>query len=203
MFFYLVDLFGTAVFAVSGVSLAFRLKMDAVGVLVLASVVAIGGGTIRDLILDVPVFWLTDNTYIWIVIATCALMIAFVKKPTRLPWWILPVSDAIGLALFAVMGAEKSLRYGFSPTVAVLMGTLTGCGGGAIRDVLAGEIPFIFQKEIYASACVVGAAVFCLLYSYQIFPTSVNMIIGMGVVLAIRLPAIKWQLSLPTFSTSS
>lgn len=203
MFFYLVDLFGTAVFAVSGVSLAFRLKMDAVGVLVLASVVAIGGGTIRDLILDVPVFWLTDNTYIWIVIATCALMIAFVKKPTRLAWWILPVSDAIGLALFAVMGAEKALRYGFSPTIAVLMGTLTACGGGAIRDVLAGEIPFIFQKEIYASACIIGASIFCFLHYCHIFPNSVNMIIGMGVVLAIRLPAIKWQLSLPTFSSST
>ncbi len=199
MFLYIFDLLGTAIFAVSGVSMAFRLKMDAVGVLVLASVVAIGGGTIRDIVLDVPVFWLTDNNYIWVVIATCALMIAFIKKPTRLPWYILPVSDAVGLGVFAIIGAEKALHYGFSPTVAVLMGTLTGCGGGAIRDVLAGQIPFIFQKEVYASACIIGGAVYCLL-DYSQMPRFVNMLIAASVVLAIRLAAIKWQLSLPTFS---
>ncbi len=199
MFLYIFDLLGTAIFAVSGVSMAFRLKMDAVGVLVLASVVAIGGGTIRDIVLDVPVFWLTDNNYIWVVIATCALMIAFIKKPTRLPWYILPVSDAVGLAVFTIIGAEKSLHYGFSPTVAVLMGTLTGCGGGAIRDVLAGQIPFIFQKEIYASACIIGGTAYCLL-DYAQTPRIINMLVAAGVVLAIRLTAIKWQLSLPTFS---
>ncbi|MDG6881694.1 Predicted membrane protein [Phocoenobacter uteri] len=199
MFLYIFDLLGTAIFAVSGVSMAFRLKMDAVGVLVLASVVAIGGGTIRDLILDAPVFWLTDNNYIWIVVATCALMIAFIKKPTRIPWYVLPVSDAVGLAVFTVIGAEKALHYGFSPTVAVLMGTLTGCGGGAIRDVLAGQIPFIFQKEIYASACIIGGSVYCLL-DYSHLPRVINILVAAGVVLAIRLTAIKWQLSLPTFS---
>ncbi len=199
MFLYIFDLLGTAIFAVSGVSMAFRLRMDAVGVLVLASVVAIGGGTIRDIVLDVPVFWLTDNNYIWVVIATCTLMIAFIKKPTRLPWYILPVSDAVGLGVFTIIGAEKSLHYGFSPTVAVLMGTLTGCGGGAIRDVLAGQIPFIFQKEIYASACIIGGAAYCLL-DYAQTPRIINMLVAAGVVLAIRLTAIKWQLSLPTFS---
>ncbi|MDP8079343.1 trimeric intracellular cation channel family protein [Phocoenobacter skyensis] len=199
MFLYIVDLLGTAIFAVSGVSMAFRLKMDAVGVLVLASVVAIGGGTIRDIVLDVPVFWLTDNNYIWVVIATCVLMIAFTKKPTRLPWYILPVSDAVGLAFFAIMGAEKALHYGFSPTVAVLMGTLTGCGGGVLRDVLARQIPFIFQKEIYASACIMGATVYCLL-DYSHLPRFVNVLVGIAVVLVIRLTAIKWQLSLPVFS---
>lgn len=199
MFLYIVDLLGSAIFAISGVSLAFRLKMDPVGVVVLAAVTAIGGGTIRDLILDVPVFWLSDNTYIWVVIVTCMLMILFIKRPTRLPWYVLPVSDAFGLAFFAIMGADKALHYHSSATVAVIMGTLTGCGGGAIRDVLARQVPLIFRKEIYATACIVGASVYCLMEYLQL-PNILNIVVGICIVLAIRLASIKWHLSLPRFS---
>lgn len=199
MFLYFVDLLGTAIFAISGVSLAFRLKMDAVGVVVLASVTAIGGGTIRDLILDVPVFWLNNNTYIWVVISTCILMIIFTKRPTRLPWYILPVSDAIGLAFFAIMGTEKALRLGFTPTVAVIMGTLTGCGGGVLRDVLARQIPLIFRKEIYATACIVGSTFYCILSAFK-QPRILDVVIGISIILCIRLASIKWHLSLPRFT---
>ncbi|QLB13725.1 putative membrane protein YeiH [Bisgaardia hudsonensis] len=201
MFLYLVDLLGTSIFAISGVALAFRLRMDAVGVLVLASVTAIGGGTIRDLVLDVPVFWLSNNAYIWVVIITCILMIIFVKKPAKVPWYILPVSDAIGLAFFTIMGTEKSLQLGFTPTVAVIMGALTGCGGGVIRDVLAREIPLIFRKEIYATASIIGGSIYCLLSMYHV-SRIIDVIVAIIAVLIIRLASIKWQLSLPTFGQS-
>lgn len=198
MLYYFLDLFGTAVFAISGVLLAFRARMDAVGVIVLASFTAIGGGTIRDTILKLPVFWLNDNTYIWLIIATCLLTIWLINRANNIPWWILPVSDAIGLAFFAIMGTEKTLDHGFSPTVAVLMGAITGCGGGAIRDVFARIIPFIFQKEIYATACIAGSTFFCLLDYYHI-SRPYNFLISICIVLAIRLSAIKWNLSLPIF----
>ena len=198
MIYYFLDLFGTAVFAISGVLLAFRAKMDAVGVIVLASFTAIGGGTIRDTILNLPVFWLSDNNYIWLIIATCLLTIWLINKANNIPWWILPVSDAIGLAFFAIMGTEKTLDHGFSPTVAVLMGAITGCGGGAIRDVFARIIPFIFQKEIYATACIIGSTAFCLLEDLNL-PRSYNFLISICIVLTIRLSAIKWNLSLPIF----
>ncbi len=198
MFLYFLDLFGTSIFAVSGVILAFRLRMDAVGVLVLAAAVAIGGGTLRDVILDVPVFWLRDNTYIWVIIFTCIITGCLINR-YRITWWFLPISDALGLGVFAIIGAEKALRLGLSPTVAVIMGTLTGCGGGAIRDVLARRIPFVLKEEIYASACILGAGVYAILYQKQV-DADIAISIGIAVALAIRIPAIIWNISLPRFS---
>lgn len=198
MLLYFLDLFGTVVFAISGVILAVRLRMDVVGVSVLAAVTAVGGGTIRDAILDVPVFWLHDNNYIWLIVATCLLSIMLMKVYQRIPWWVLPISDAIGLAAFVIIGAEKALKLGLNPIVAVIMGTLTGCGGGVIRDVLARRVPFVFRTEIYASACLAGGAVYAGLHGF--IPTNIAIVIGATVVLLIRVPAIIWNLSLPTYS---
>lgn len=198
MLLYSLDLFGTAVFAISGAVLAFRLRMDVIGVLVLAAAVAVGGGTMRDVILNVPVFWLGDNNYIWIIIITCLICILCIKKYRVFPWWVLPISDAIGLGVFAIIGAEKALRLGLNPIVAIIMGTLTGCGGGVIRDVLAGRIPFVFRTEIYASACMVGTGIYAILYPFV--REDLAIVLGIGIVLAIRIPAIIWRLSLPTFS---
>ncbi|HFQ5214775.1 TPA: TRIC cation channel family protein [Vibrio vulnificus] len=200
MLLYFIDLFGTAVFAVSGVLLAGRLKMDPFGVVVLGSVTAIGGGTIRDMALGAtPVFWIKDTTYLWVIIVTCLLTMLVVRRPKRLAWWILPVCDAIGLAVFVGIGVEKALAYQDSAMVAVIMGVITGCGGGIIRDVLAREIPMVLRSEVYATACLVGGIfhTFALSLGYD---HSTALLAGVFSTLIIRLGAIRWHLSLPTFA---
>src|SRR5699024_7657094 len=142
--FYWSDLFGTAVFAFSGVLMAGRLRMDGFGVIVLAAVTAIGGGTIRDLIIGADkVFWTVDSWYLWVILGTALIGQFMAKLPRRLPWYILPLADAFGLAIFTIIGAEKALEYGYSGMVAVVMGVITGVAGGMIRDVLAREIPMV------------------------------------------------------------
>ena len=197
---YFIDLFGTAVFAISGVLLAGRLKMDPFGVIVLASVTAIGGGTIRDMALGAtPVFWVKDTLYIGIILITCLLTIIVVRKPKRLAWWVLPVCDAIGLAVFVGIGVDKALQHQSSPMIAVIMGVITGCGGGIIRDVLAREIPMILRSEIYATACIAGGVIQTLALETDMNKDSA-LLAGILSTLVIRLGAIKWHLSLPTFA---
>jgi uncharacterized membrane protein YeiH len=197
---YFIDLFGTAVFAISGVLLAGRLKMDPFGVIVLASVTAIGGGTIRDMALGAtPVFWVKDTLYIGIILITCLLTIIVVRKPKRLAWWVLPVCDAIGLAVFVGIGVDKALQHQSSPMIAVIMGVITGCGGGIIRDVLAREIPMILRSEIYATACIAGGVIQTLALETDMNKDSA-LLAGILSTLIIRLGAIKWHLSLPTFA---
>lgn len=200
MLLYFIDLFGTAIFAISGVILAGRLKMDPFGVIVLGSVTAIGGGTIRDMALGAtPVFWITDNTYLWVILITCLLTMILVRRPKRLPWWVLPVCDAIGLAAFVGIGVEKSLIYQDSSLVAVIMGVITGCGGGIIRDILAREVPMVLRSEVYATACIAGGAVHTIALAMNLDNSSA-FLAGVFVTLLIRLGAIRWHLSLPTFA---
>ena len=197
---YFIDLFGTAVFAISGVLLAGRLKMDPFGVIVLASVTAIGGGTIRIMALGAtPVFWVKDTLYIGIILVTCLITIIVVRKPKRLAWWVLPVCDAIGLAVFVGIGVDKALQHQSSPMIAVIMGVITGCGGGIIRDVLAREIPMILRSEIYATACIAGGVIQTLALETDMNKDSA-LLAGILSTLIIRLGAIKWHLSLPTFA---
>ena len=196
----MIDLFGTAVFAVSGVLLAGRLKMDPFGVIVLGSVTAIGGGTIRDMALGAtPVFWITDTTYLWVIFITCLLTMILIRRPKRLPWWVLPVCDAIGLAVFVGIGVEKALAYNASGMVAVIMGVITGCGGGIIRDVLAREVPMVLRSEVYATACIIGGIFHTTALSMG-NDHSVALLAGVISTLIIRLGAIRWHLSLPTFA---
>ena len=196
---YISDMFGPAVFAFSGVLVAGRLRMDGFGVMVLAAVTAIGGGTIRDMILGAtPVFWVRDPLYIWVVIATALIGMWMVKLPRRMPWYVLPVADAFGLALFTVIGAQKALNFGTSGLIAVLMGTMTGVAGGMIRDVLAREVPMVLQKEIYATACIFGG----ILYTSSLYLGLAHipaMLLSMLGVLVVRVIAIFRHLSLPSF----
>lgn len=193
-------MFGTAIFAISGVLLAGRLKMDPFGVTVLASVTAIGGGTIRDMALGAtPVFWIKDTTYIWVIIVTCIFTMMLVRRPKRIPWWVLPVYDAVGLAVFVGIGVEKALLYQDSALIAIIMGVITGCGGGIIRDVLAREIPMVLRSEVYATACIVGG-VFHTTALAMGYDNSVALLSGVTSTLIIRLGAIRWHLSLPTFA---
>ncbi|MCP3700906.1 MAG: trimeric intracellular cation channel family protein [Aliivibrio sp.] len=200
MLIYIIDMFGTAIFAISGVLLAGRLKMDPFGVTVLASVTAIGGGTIRDMALGAtPVFWITDTNYLLVIFVTCILTMLIIRKPKRLPWYVLPVSDAIGLAVFVGIGVEKALKYNADPMVAVIMGVITGCGGGIIRDVLAREVPMVLRSEVYATACILGGIVHTSALEFNV-QSSTAMLMGVATTLAIRLAAIRWHLSLPTFA---
>lgn len=200
MLLYLLDMFGTAVFALSGILLASKLKMDPFGMIVLAMVTAIGGGTIRDMIMGAtPVFWVVDNMYLWVILATSVISMVLIRRPWRVPWYLLPVADAVGLAVFVAIGVDKTLSLGFSPLIAVIMGTLTGCGGGILRDVLAREIPMVLRKEVYATACIAGGVVHSLLMSSSI-GIELASVAGIFTTLSIRLAAIRWHLSLPIFA---
>ncbi|MCW8330117.1 TRIC cation channel family protein [Photobacterium sp. SDRW27] len=200
MLIYILDMFGTAVFAASGVLLAGRLRMDPFGIVVLASVTAIGGGTIRDMALGAtPVFWITDTNYLWVIFVTCLIAMLAIRKPKQMPWYFLPVADAIGLAVFVAIGVEKALRFGASPMVAVIMGVITGCGGGVIRDILAREIPMVLRTEVYATACILGGIIHTTALTLQI-DSAVATLAGVVTTLTIRLAAIRWHLSLPNFA---
>ncbi len=200
MLLYMIDLFGTAIFAISGVLLAGRLKMDPFGVVVLGSVTAIGGGTIRDMTLGAtPVFWVINNTYLWIILITCVVTMLLVRRPKRLAWWVLPVCDAIGLAVFVGIGVEKALAYNASSMVAVIMGVITGCGGGIIRDVLAREVPMVLRSEVYATACILGGVCHTVVLHFT-QDHSAALLCGIVSTLLIRLAAIRWHLSLPIFA---
>ncbi len=199
MLLYFLDLFGTVVFAISGVWVACRKDMDLFGALVLAFVTAVGGGTIRDVLLAAtPVFWIKDTLYLMVILATVMVAIMGRKWHERSKW-IMQVSDALGLAVFVVIGVTKSLSYGMEPMVAIMMGVLTGCGGGAIRDLLAGEIPMVLRKEIYASAAMVGGAVLVFIEPL-IQNIDVTSVIAATVVLVLRLLALYKDLSLPCLS---
>ncbi|HBY1470537.1 TPA: hypothetical protein MIQ32_09480, partial [Klebsiella quasipneumoniae] len=128
------------------------------------------------------------------------LTILLVRQPRRLPKWILPVLDAVGLAVFVGIGVNKAFLAGSGPLVAVCMGVVTGVGGGIIRDVLAREIPMILRTEIYATACIVGGIVHATAHDTFHLPLENSAMMGMVVTLAIRLAAIRWHLKLPTFA---
>ena len=196
---YFFDLCGTAVFALSGALAAGRHKMDPFGVIVLASVTAIGGGSIRDTLIGAtPVFWINDPNYIIVILATVLLTMVFVRKPKRVPQHTLPIADALGLALFTVIGAEKALGLGLSGMIAVVMGLITGVGGGIIRDILCRQVPMVLRTEIYATASIFGGISYTLSLALGL-ADMVALGLAMLSALAIRLAAIKWHLSLPAF----
>ena len=195
---YFLDLFGTFVFSISGVWLACRKGMDLFGAMVLAFVTAVGGGTIRDVLLaSTPVFWIQDTHYLLVVLLTTLFAIVFRQWHAR-SHLILQISDAFGLSVFVVIGVTKSLSFNCTPLAAIMMGVLTGCGGGAIRDLLAGEVPMVLKKEIYASAAMVGGVVLVFLQPW-INNVDIACAIAAMAVLALRLLAIYKKLSLPCF----
>ena len=156
----IAEYLGVFVFALSGGLAASRKQMDLFGVLVVSMLPAIGGGTLRDIILDQPVFWLNDQLSILIAVIA-GLVIYFVREKIE-QWKTLVWLDALGLALFAAVGAEKTAELGFGPVIVVLMGTITASFGGLIRDIVCNEIPLILRKDIYATAALVGSAMFWL-----------------------------------------
>jgi len=198
-FIYIFDMIGTIACAISGVLVATRLKMDLFGTIVLAGVTAVGGGSVRDMMMGTtPVFWILDNTYLYVILITVLLSILWLHRMHRFSVYLLPIIDAFGLATFTIVGAQKALSFGFSGIVAVVMGCVTGVVGGMIRDLLSGRIPFVLQQEIYATASILGATLYVICSHFGL-QGMIAMAIAMSGTLLLRLSAIYWKLSLPIF----
>jgi uncharacterized membrane protein YeiH len=192
---YIIDLLGTLVFAISGVLTAVQKKFDLVGATVVSFVTAVGGGTLRDIMIgETPVGWMQDANYLIIIFASLPLCFFFQKHILKLRKSIF-LFDTIGIGLFTILGLQKTLGVGLSPAVAVMMGVVSAVFGGVIRDVLTNEVPLIFRKEIYAMACMAGALTYLLVEQFLDVPI-LNIWLSISVVIIIRIFAVlrKWHL---------
>ncbi len=199
MLLYVLDLIGVAVFAISGALAAGRRGLDLLGVIALGAATAIGGGTIRDVLLARhPIFWLTDPAYLLVIVAASLLTVAYARwRPP--PRASLQVADALGLALFSVVGAQIAEGTGLPAVSGVLLGTMTGTAGGVMRDVLSAEVPFVLRRgNLYASAAIVGTTIYFVLEAAGV-ARSAAALAGMAVCAGLRFAAIWWGLKLPTF----
>jgi uncharacterized membrane protein YeiH len=196
---YVLGLVGAAVFAVSGALAAGRKKFDLLGVVVIALVTAIGGGTVRDLLLDRhPIVWLTDPAYLVVILAAALLTLVYVRfrKPPRMS---LQIADALGLSLFTISGTQIAEQANLPGIAAVVIGAITGSVGGVIRDILSAEVPILLrQSELYATAAIAGSSVYLILQGIGIARTPASFA-GMATIFALRLAAIVWRLRLPVF----
>lgn len=195
----LVSVIGTIAFALSGVMAATETGMDWLGGIVLAAVAAIGGGTIRDLLIDNEVFWIADEWPLVLALATAAAAILVLRArptidPRRAAWYV--ASDAVGLGAFVVVGTSVAIESGASNFIAVFMGVITGVGGGVLRDVLARRTPIVFVGEIYAVAGLIGALVHVLLVERDAGAIA-ELWVPLTVVVAVRAAAVRWSLRLP------
>lgn len=198
--FYLMDICAVAVCAVTATLESGRKEMDLFGVLVVGLVSGVGGGTVRDLLLGrLPVFWVADETYVASALGAGAVTF-FIARRMRLPANFFLIPDAVGMALFTVIGTGIALQLGFSWLIAALMGVVTAVSGGIIRDVLCNEIPLIFRTEIYATASLAGALLMIGLSRGGV-PHYVASIASMLLIVAIRLSAIRWHIQLPKLET--
>ena len=194
-FTIILDLLGTFAFAISGIRLASGKQIDLFGAYIIGLVTAIGGGTLRDILLDVTPFWMLDIKYI--LTTGVALFAAILFKDKLFKWGsTLFLFDTIGLGLFTIIGITKSMDAGLPFWVCIIMGTITGSVGGVIRDILLNEVPLIFRKDIYALACVAGGGVY-FICSYFDLPTSITETIAALTVIIFRLIAVKFHLHLP------
>lgn len=194
-FVIVLDYIGTLAFAISGIRLASAKNFDLFGAYVVGLATAIGGGTLRDMMLNVPIFWTKSPVYFFITALALLLVWRFQQHVVRRnnTWFLF---DTLGLGMFAVIGIEKALGAGQPMWVAIIMGTLTGAGGGVIRDVFLNEIPLIFRAEIYALACVHGGIAFWLCRLGHLHPVTCGFACATAVIVT-RLLAVKYHLHLP------
>lgn len=200
MIIYYLGLLGVSVFAISGSLAAGRKGLDWVGVVVLATVTALGGGTLRDLLLNrETIFWVQDTMYLWVTFVSSCLTILYVKF-FRPPDNALLIADALGLALFSILGAQIAEAMGSSSLVIIVMGILTGVAGGVIRDVLTGEIPLVFRptETLYSVAALGGIIFYVLLQMIGVERNSAS-VCGISMVAALRFAAIFWKIRIPKF----
>lgn len=192
----IIDILGTVAFSISGVLTALNKRLDPFGILIIAFVAAVGGGTLRDVLIDVPVAWMRNLTFVYVIFCSAIFAVIFRK---RLGYFrrSLFLFDTIGIALYTIVGVEKGIAAGFSPVICVALGTMTACFGGVLRDILCNDIPIIFRKEIYATACILGASAYFLLLKTQILDGFIVVISG-SIVIIVRLLAVYFNLSLPS-----
>lgn len=197
MLYLTIDVLGTIAFAISGVLVAMEKRLDLFGVFIIAFVTAIGGGTLRDLLIgNTPVGWMQDLTYVITIFISVVFAIIFVNKLKYLRKSLF-LFDTIGIGLYTMVGVEKGLEAELLPVMCIFLGTMTACFGGVIRDILCNEIPVIFRKEIYATACILGALSYFLIVQLPV-KEEYAYIAGILVVILLRLLAVRFQISLPS-----
>ena len=192
----LIDILGTVTFAISGVFAAMQKKLDFFGVLIIAFITAIGGGTLRDMMIgDLPVAWIRNINYSIIILITATIAIFFnnVIKNFRITLFIF---DSLGLGFFTVLGLQKGIAISLHPLICIALGTITGCFGGVIRDISLNNIPMIFQKEIYATACIIGGSAYFLLQYSGINKDWIDTIC-ITLIFVIRIVVVRFKLVLP------
>jgi len=197
-FSYIFDLAGVFVFAISGSLAAGKKGLDLLGVIVIAVVTAIGGGTLRDILLDHhPIFWIKDPGYL-VVILLASLFTLFYVRLKKPPLKALLIADALGLAFFTITGTQIAESSNLHPIILVVMGTMTGVVGGVLRDILSAEVPLILRRDIYATAAITGSIIYLVLQSLGV-EADIAAMVAIGTIFILRLLAIVWGVRLPVF----
>lgn len=197
-FNFAIEVLGTISFAMSGSFAAMQKRLDPFGVLIIAFVTSVGGGTVRDLLLDIPVFWMHDLLTCAVILITSIFSMIFksMEKNFKVTLFIF---DSFGLGLFTIIGVQKGLNADIHPLICIALGTITGCFGGIIRDILLNRIPLIFRKEIYATACIVGGSVFLLMTKFTSLSYTIIQIFTILLIVTIRTFAVKYHWQMPKF----
>ncbi|MFD0991848.1 trimeric intracellular cation channel family protein [Tenacibaculum geojense] len=193
---YVLDILGTFAFAISGALVASKKQFDIFGVIIIAFVTAVGGGMLRDILINAhPINWIGDLNYIWTILigVLCTFLFKSKIEPLRKTFFLF---DTIGIAVFTLLGLQKGLSFNLHPFVALIMGMVSAVFGGVIRDVLTSKVPLIFKKEIYASACLSGGLMYLILNYFSI-DTTISFIISSVVIIGIRVLAVLFELELP------
>ena len=191
-----MDILGTAAFAISGALAAFQKRLDIFGVLIITFATAVGGGTIRDVLIgNTPVTWMKDQQAILVVFSSYLIALFFRRQLQYFPR-TLAIFDAVGLGFATIVGLQKGLQVNLSPSICVALGMITGCFGGVLRDVLLNEIPLVFRADIYASASLLGGALYFILIHFQT-PAETASTLAVATVVGIRLAAMQFKWNLP------
>lgn len=194
--FHLLDIIGTLFFAISGVLTGLNKKLDAFGVFVIAFVTALGGGTLRDILIGkTPVGWMIDTQYIYIVLFGVLISVLFRKKLDQLRVSLF-LFDTIGLGIFTIIGIEKGISKELDPMICIALGTMTASFGGVIRDILCNEIPILFRKEIYATICITGGGLYFFLKQLNLNQDLLYLLTS-SFIITLRLLAVYYKWSLP------
>lgn len=193
-----IIILGTISFAMSGAFAAMQRRLDPFGVLIIAFVTSVGGGTLRDMLLRVPVFWMDDLLICAVIFfsAIFAMIFKSVEQNFQVPMFIF---DSFGLGLFTIIGIQKGQIAGMHPIISLNLGMITGVVGGVVRDMLLNRIPLIFRKEIYATACLVGGGAYLLLREYTNISDPLSQVFTILLIVAIRTLAVKYHWEMPKF----
>ena len=197
-FNFIIEVLGMVSFAMSGSFAAMQKRFDPFGVLIIAFATSVGGGTVRDLLLDIPVFWMHEIWMCILIVITSIFAMIFKSIESNFKVTLF-IFDSFGLGLFTIIGIQKGINAELHPIICLILGTITGCFGGIMRDILLNKIPLIFRKEIYATACIVGGSVFLLMVNFANLSYPFVQIFTILLIVAIRTLAVKYHWQMPKF----